>query len=235
MSFLLPLLPSLISAGAGLYGNYKQQKAERRAERRGPREERTSLLNPQQQHYYDLINSIITGEGEGPKGGLLGELFGDQGFDAYADPAIRKFNEEIAPNIAERYSAGLGIPGAAGAQRSSAFQNALSHAGSQLAQSLGEFRQRQRMEALSGLTNQFLKPTEDITLRERHGQSPIGRGLGQFGGAGASGVLEQLTGWLQDKYGSGKTTAGGMNPSPSGFQTGSYIDRYGNITGPMYR
>ncbi len=200
MSFLLPFLPLIASglqAGAGLYGGYKANKMQKRQEKRGSNIERIPAHNPEQQRIFDMINSVLTGQGEQPQGGLFGEVYGDEGFKkAYADPALRMFNEEIAPGIAERFSGGLGIPGAASAQGSSGFQNALSQAGSQLAQSLGEFRQRQRMESLSGLTKQFLEPREHIQATPR--SSPIAEGLANFG----SGGFENMFKALMDLYGS---------------------------------
>lgn len=190
-------IPALIQAGAGLYGQYRQGKAERRAAERGPNIERISQFTPQQQQVSDLINSILTGQGQQPQGGLLGEMFGEEGFNAYADPAIRSFNERIAPGIAERFS---GV----GAQSSSGFQNALAQAGSQLSQSLGELRSRQRQESLSGLLNQYLQPSEHI-VRTPRGGSALGQGLSTFGAGGGSNLMEILQNLLQEKFGSKPT------------------------------
>lgn len=228
MSWIAPLLGA-VQAGVGLYGQYKQHKYEKRAAERGPRESRVSQFTPEQQHYFDLINSIITGEGEKPKGGLLGEVYGDEGFNAYADPAIRKFNEEIVPGLAERFSGAFGT-GAAGAQSSSAFQNALAGAGQDLARGLGEFRQQQRMQSLGGLTNQFLQPREHIDIQPRNRESTLGQGLIDFGKGGASTFFNQLMNWLQEKYGSNPTVGAPKSP----VQQGSYINKQGQITGPMY-
>lgn len=199
MSFLLPLLPSLISAGAGLYGSYRENKLQKRNEKRGSNVERISKFTPQQQQVSDLINSLLTGQGQQPQGGLLGELYGDEGFEDYANPAIRAFHESIAPGIAERF-AGMG----AGAQSSSGFQNALAQQGSQLAQALGEFRGRQRQESLSGLLSQYLQPSEHLTSQPRGG-SPLNQGLGLAGQGGLSNLTKMLTDLLQNKFGSQST------------------------------
>lgn len=200
MSFLIPLIPSLVSAGAGLFGAHKQRKAERRAERRGPNISRISQFDPGQQQVADLINSIITGQGQQPTGGLLGELFGDEGFKAYSDPAIKAYKEQIVPYLAEQFTGGFG-PGVSGAQSSSAFQNALSRSGEELAMGLGQLRSQQRQSSLSGLLNQYLTPRQNIIASERGG-SAWGQGLGAFGAGGASTLTKLLTDLLQQKFGS---------------------------------
>lgn len=204
MSFLLPFLPSIISAGAGIYGAYKENKAQKRAEKRGPNVSRISQLDPQQQQMSQLINSILTGQGEQPKGGLFGELFGgDEGFKAYSDPAIKAYHEQIVPEIAERFS-GAG----AGSQSSSAFQNVLARSGQDLATGLGQMRSQQRQSALSGLVNQYLTPRENVVATARGG-SPLGQGLASFGGDGLSSLTKMLTDMLQQKFGSTPTIGRG--------------------------
>lgn len=230
----VPAAIGALQAGIGLYGSYKQRKQEKRAEKRGPIVERTNLLNPQQQNYYDMINSIITGQGQQPQGGLLGEVFGEEGFNkAYAEPVMRMYNEEIIPKLAERFSGAFGS-GAASAQNSSAFQQALANQGSQLAQSLGEFRQRQRLGSLSGLTNQLMQRTENINIKQPHAGSGLGQGLVDLGASGGSKFFEELTNWLQTKYGASSNPSKGFG-KPMGAPQGSYIDKFGNITGPMYK
>lgn len=203
MSFLIPLLPSLISAGAGIFGSLRENKLQKRAEKRGTNVQRIPQFSPDQQQVADLINSILTGQGQQPTGGLLGETFGEEGFKAFSEPAIRAFEERIAPGIAERFS-GTG----AGAQKSSAFQQALAGAGSDLARNLGELRSQQRQTALSGLLNQYLQPRENVLYQPRQ-PSGLSKGLGALGGAGASNIVEMLTSILQDKYGSRPTIGRG--------------------------
>lgn len=207
MSFLIPLLPSLISAGAGLFGAHKQRKAERRAERKGPNITRVPQFNQGQQQVADLINSILTGQGQQPTGGLLGEMFGDEGFKAYSDPAIKAYQEQIVPYLAEQFSGAFGT-GASGAQSSSAFQNALSRSGQELAMGLGQLRSQQRQSALSGLLNQYLSPNENVVATARGG-SALGQGLGAFGAGGASSLTKMLTDLLQQKFGSQPTIGRG--------------------------
>lgn len=71
---------------------------------------------------------------------LSGSPESSQAFEA---PAMRQFNEQIIPGIAERFS-GLG----AGSQSSSAFQQALGQAGAGLSENLQAMRSGLQMNAL---------------------------------------------------------------------------------------
>ncbi len=222
MSFLLPLLPSLISTGAGLLGSYQENKRAKRAERRAGQmgqfnalpgeEKRFQQFTPEQQNITQLLQNILTGQGQQP-GGLLGETYGDQGFDAYADPVIRKYNEEIVPKIAERFS-GLG----SGAQSSSAFQNLLAQSGSNLARDLGEMRSRRRQESTQNLLSQTLQPQFHTRYEQK---MPTGAFQG-LAGSGFENITKILTDLLQDYAKRSKK------------QQGSFINSSGQITGPMY-
>lgn len=225
MSFLLPLIPSIVSAGAGLFGSYRENKLARRAERRagrdgqfgvGPGEEkRFERFTPEQQNISRMLQNLLTGQGEQP-GGLLGEQFGQEGFDAYAEPALRNYKEKVAPYLAETFS-GLG----AGAQRSSAFQNILAQSGENLSRNLGEFRAQQRMGSTQDLLRQVLEP-QFHTRYEPRGPSGTSQALAGLGAQGFEGITQMLTKLLQDYAGRTKR------------QQGSYINPQGQITGPMY-
>lgn len=88
---------------------------------------------------YDFLTQLLSGD--------------ETIFQQLEQPAIRAFEEDIAPGIAERFS-GAG----AGAQGSSAFQQQLATAGSRLAQSLGEQRTGLRMSALDRVLSQLDRP-----------------------------------------------------------------------------
>jgi hypothetical protein len=68
-------------------------------------------------------------------------------------PAIRGFEEQIAPGIAERFTS-MG----AGARGSSGFQQQIATAGSRLSQQLGEQRTGMRMSALDRMLQQVQAP-----------------------------------------------------------------------------
>jgi|SRR6185295_15996736 len=209
MSFLLPLLPSLISTGAGLFGSYQENKRAKRAEKRAGRlgefnalpgeEKRFQRFTPEQQSTMQLLQNILTGKGEQP-GGLLGETFGNEGFNAYADPEIRRFNEETIPALAERFS-GIG----AGAQSSSAFQNRLAQEGSNLARDLGEMRSRRRQESTQNLLSQTLQPQFHTRYEQK-----VPTGASQaLAGSGFEGITRILTDLLQ-QYASRNRRPGGL-------------------------
>jgi hypothetical protein len=81
-------------------------------------------------------------------------LAGDEDiFKSLEAPAIRGFEEQIAPGIAERFTS-MG----AGARGSSGFQQQIASAGSRLAQQLGEQRTGIRMSALDRMLQQVQAP-----------------------------------------------------------------------------
>ena len=81
-------------------------------------------------------------------------LAGDEDlFRSLEAPAIRGFEEQIAPGIAERFTS-MG----AGARGSSGFQQQIATAGSRLAQQLGEQRTGIRMSALDRMLQQVQAP-----------------------------------------------------------------------------
>jgi len=93
--------------------------------------------------------------GAGPSFDFLSRLLaGDEDLmKSLEAPAIRGFEEQIAPGIAERFTS-MG----AGARGSSGFQQQIATAGSRLAQSLGEQRTGLRMSALDRMLQQVQAP-----------------------------------------------------------------------------
>lgn len=144
-------------------------------------EKRFERFTPGQQQLTELLRNILTGEGKQPEGGLLGSLLGEEGFRSFADPAMRLYQQEIVPKLAERFSGGLGVPGAASAQRSSGFQQALARSGENLATRLGEVRGQQQQGLLESLLGQTMQP-QFHTRYEQGGASPLAQGLGGIGG-----------------------------------------------------
>lgn len=117
---------------------------------RGEKMEQLPTMTSEQQQ---LLSQLLEGLG-GPMGmglqNIMQILSGEpEALEAFQAPAMRQFEEEIVPGIAERFT-GLG----GGAQRSSAFQQALGGAGAGLAERLSAQRaglQQGAMGQLGGL------------------------------------------------------------------------------------
>ena len=221
-------VPALISGGialgGSLYGDYREKKlARRQKERYGEgglrpgEEKRFDRFNPEQQQVFQMLNNLLSGQGQQP-GGLLGEAYGDKGFDAYADPEIRRFNEQTVPGLAERFSR-LG----SGAQGSSAFQNSLAQEGSNLSRDLAEMRSRRRQEGTNDLLKQSLQP-QYHTRYDPQGPSGSAQAFSGLGKAGIDALIPALTSLIEEW----------TKQKGKGKQQGSYIDPKGNITGKMY-
>ena len=109
--------------------------------------EQFPTMTPEQQQ---LLSQLLGGLG-GPLGmglqNIAQLLSGDpEALQAFQAPAIRQFEEQIVPGLAERFT-GAG----AGAQRSSAFQQALGGAGAGLAERLSAQRAGLQQGALGQL------------------------------------------------------------------------------------
>ena len=108
-----------------------------------------STLNPQQNQLFSILSQLLSGQG-GQQGGPLGFLQNllnpsTESAAAFEAPFKRQFQEEIIPGLAERFS-GAG----AGAQKSSAFQQALGQAGAGLSENLAGIRGGMQMQGLQG-------------------------------------------------------------------------------------
>lgn len=159
---------------------------------RKPKMKQLPTMDPQQQQ---LLSQLLGGLGA-PAGaglqGLMQLLSGEPGaFEAFEAPAMRQFEEQIVPGIAERFSGAGG-----GAQQSSAFQQALSQAGAGLSERLAA----QRGELQTGARSQLMQLL-GLGLQQR----PFGYGQqagtpGFLGGitpgigAGLGGILESRLG-----------------------------------------
>lgn len=147
-------------------------------------------MGPEQQQ---LLGQLLGGL-QGPLGmglqNLQSMLGGEAG--AYEAPAMRQFQEQILPMIAERFTG-------AGAQRSSAFGQQLGQAGAGFAENLAMQRaqlQQQGLSQLSGLLGMGIQ-----TPTFQWGQMPgtegflghllkgVGGGIGGIGGSWLGGGL----------------------------------------------
>ena len=153
-----------------------------------PKIKQQNMLSPQQTTYHNSLLQGLAGPQNAGLSYLMKLLSGDEeAFDEFADPELRRFQEEILPMISERF-AGLG------ALNSSGFQNATLGAGRQLTENLARLRGELKQNALGTLgnfTNQALQP------HQASYQTPGRRGLipSALGGAlqGAQAALP----WFQ--------------------------------------
>lgn len=90
---------------------------------------------------------------------------------AFEAPAMRQFQEQIIPKLAERFS-GMG----AGAQSSSAFQQALGQAGAGLSENLQALRSGLQMQALPSALGFAQQPISNLL-----GLGGLGLGTQTFG------------------------------------------------------
>lgn len=96
----------------------------------------------------------------------------------FAAPALRQFDEEIIPSIAERFTSGFGP----GSYKSSAFGQQLGKAGAGLSEALAALRSQlgfQGISGLQGLLGTGLTPQYETAFRPRT-QGLLGQGLGAF-------------------------------------------------------
>lgn len=148
-------------------------------------------LTPEQQ---SLLGQLVGGI-QGPLSGALRNLQSmlSGGAEAFEAPAMRQFQEQIVPGIAERFT-GLG----AGAQGSSAFGQQLGAAGAGLAERLAMQRaglQERAISQLQALLSPALKsPFQYTQIPGSEGAlsglfGGVGTGLGMFGGSGLARLL----------------------------------------------
>jgi len=120
--------------------------------------EQIQNMNPQQQQLMSQLLSQLGGaQGSGMEW-LQQMLSGDpEAMAAFEAPYKRQFEQETVPGIAERF-AGMG---SGGAQSSSAFNQTMGQAGSELSQNLAALRgglQQNAMNSLQGMMGQGYKP-----------------------------------------------------------------------------
>lgn len=194
----------LLGGLGGLFGSKASSSSSKGGLFTRPGEEkRFDIYNPQQKDFLNQILGALTGKG-GFEGGLLGDLFGEKGFENFSAPYKKQFEEEIIPGIAERFSAG-------GAQRSSAFQQQLGQAGKDLSTNLAFLRSQQQQSLLGPLLSAFLSPQQHIQYTPG-GPTGLAQGLGQFAqGAGqglAGSGLQALFDWLKSRNKTPTATGG---------------------------
>ena len=141
-------------------------------------------MGSDQKGIYDMLKGQFQGGAGDVYQKLFGMASGDEGtFDQLEKPALRQFNEVIAPGIASRYS-GSGI------SNSSGMQNSIAGAGASLAEQLQSQRtglMRQSMQDVLGLGNMLLgTPTQQFGITQKESllrdlMQLLGTAGGQFG------------------------------------------------------
>jgi len=166
-------------------------------------------MGPEQQ---GLMGSLIGGLG-GPMGSgmetLQQMLSGSpEALQAYQQPMMRQFEEQTIPGIAERFT-GMG----AGAQRSSAFPQALGQAGAGLMENLAAQKSQLQMSAMQPLMQMLgLAQQPQFQYQQLPGtqgmMGPLAQGIGS--GLGSMGSMWGLMKMLGLGGGAGVGAAGGM-------------------------
>lgn len=188
----------------------------------GGKVKQANTMNPQQmQLQQQLMQGLQGGQSNLPGMEWLQQLLNNdpEAFAAYEAPAMRQFQQEIVPGIAERFS-GMGM----GAQGSSAFQQQLASAGGRLSQDLAGQRAGLRQGAMSqlqGLYGQAMQPSfQNFYQQPTQGLIPgmvggIGQGAGyaagnMFGGS----AMQRLMGggYGGNQYGNQQYGQGGGYP-----------------------
>lgn len=128
----------------------------------------------------------------------LQELFSPEAYSRLEAPAMRQFQEEIVPGIAERFSA-MG----SGSKGSSAMKNSLGRAGVDLATNLASIRQQGMMGALPQALG-----LQQFPMQAQMGL--FGQGVGaNIGGLPYQGIMPGIGLGLGQAFGQGLTSGFG--------------------------
>ena len=152
---------------------------------------KTTQLPTMSPEQMNMLNSMLSQMG-GPMSQGMGNLSQilsgkPEAFKAFEAPAMRQFNEQIVPGLAERFS-GMG----SGAQGSSAFGQQLGAAGAGLSENLAGMRAGLQQNALSQLMSMMgmgigARPFENIYQPEKRDYGVLGSMMpGIAGGLGSA-------------------------------------------------
>lgn len=190
----------------------------------------STLRRSQEPIYKQLVNAAQRSGAGGAFGdaadyyrGLLSDDSAD--FDAFAAPELRRYREQIIPDLAEQF-AGYG----AGSLGSSGFRNAAVSAGTDLSERLGKLRADLRRQGAAGLQDigqlGLGNYSQDV-MTQQGTQGIAAPALGALGTAafgpvgGAAGAM--AGNWMTNAFGGTKV---GKNSDPYGR------DRTGGFTPP---
>ena len=149
-----------------------------------------TYFQPEQQQIYQQQQSAAQGK---PTGGAFGQAYdyysgnlsdNPKDFDAFAKPEMRRYNEQIIPDLAEQF-AGMG----SGGLSSSGFRNAAVSAGTDLSERLGAIRANLRSQSAQGLQNMGQNALQDYST-----YSPAQPGFMDYAAQAAPAVIGGIIG-----------------------------------------
>ncbi len=191
--------------------------------------ENVSTLRPEQEPLYNQAINAGLGSGAGGAFGDAADYYRNllsnesADFDAYAAPELRRYNEQLMPDLAEQF-AGMG----AGNTASSGFQNALTQGATDLSERLGEMRSRLKQSAAQGLQgigqaglqnfsqNMVTQPGSEGFLSNI--APAAGTAIGSFAGPLGAAAGNLAGNWFKSAFGGNKV---GANTSPYGGNRGN--------------
>src|SRR6185295_10131004 len=195
--------------------------------------ENVSLLRPEQEPLFQQAVGAGMGPGAGGAFGEAADYYRDllsndpQALQAYINPAVRQYNEDIVPGLSEQF-AEMG----AGGLSSSGFRNAQIQGATDLAERIGQIRanlKQQGAQGLQGIGQTGLQNfsqnmvTEQGTPGFLNQAAPVLGNIAStfLGGpvAGAANSASQMTAKAKG-WGSPGGTNTGQNTSPYGYSTG---------------
>lgn len=147
MGWMIPaamLASTAISAGYDMYKNSGNDE----------KQQQISNLTPSQQRLQRSRERAVRGRGAPGAYGDVADYYRDnlsdtpEDYDAFAAPELRRYNQQIIPDLAEQF-AGMG----SGGLSSSGFRNAAVNAGTDLSERLGALRAELRQRSAQGLQN----------------------------------------------------------------------------------
>jgi len=165
-----------------------------------------SLLQPNQQRIQQQQANAAQGRGAGGAFGDSADYYRDllsnnsQDFQNFAAPEMRRFNEQIIPDLGEQF-AGMG----SGGMSSSGFRNAAVSAGTDLSERLASIRSGLRSSAADRLSSMGQAALNQYSENVYTPRSPgfletaanaAGQVAGAYAGGGVNAGVKGLSNWL---------------------------------------
>jgi len=198
-----PVTIAILAAMAGGVATSGANKLFSGSESNGHKQ--TPRLGKKQIPLYDQLINANMNPGAGGSFGTSADYFRDllsndsQTMDQLSAPEMRRFNEEIIPDLSEQF-AGMG----SGGLSSSGFRNAAVNAGTDLSERLGAIRAGLRTQGAQGLSHLGQLGLGDYTNNTFQQNAP---GFTEFAGQAIGNVGTQFASdYLKNKYASPNTT-----------------------------
>lgn len=197
----------------------------------GKRENVSTLRPEQEQLYEQLINSGMNpgaGGAFGQSADYYRNLLSNENEDisSFMAPEMRRFNEQIVPDLAEQFAT-MG----SGGLSSSGFRNSATSAGADLSERLGALRAQLRQQGAQGLAQMGQQGLQPFSQNmETRAPTPgflssiapaVGAGLTAFGGGAGSALAGGLAGGLGNAF-NRSNSAPQQNPNMVGQGTSPY-------------